>query len=97
LEGVVGDAFFEGMEMEDAYEGVAALDVAVEEGEGFLGDVGFNPEGDAAEFYGEGIFIHAVEAMGDDVAHGLAEFFWGGGGVGVSDLGEFLAQVAGSR
>ena len=59
-----------------ADDGVAAFDVVVEEVERLAGDVGFEPEGDFAEFDGEGVQVHAVDAVADDVADGLAE---GGG------------------
>jgi len=69
--------------------------VVVEEAERFAGDVGFQPEGDLAEFHCEGIEVHAVDAVFDDIADGLAV----GGGAGLviagADDGEGEADAAG--
>jgi len=44
----------------------------VKEGQGSAARVAFDPEGDFAEVHGEGILVHGVDAMGDDVADGFA-------------------------
>jgi hypothetical protein len=95
LEGLVGDAVFEHVEVEDADEGIAAADAVVEEGEGFAVAMGFEPEGDAAQFDGEGVFVDAVDAVGDDVAGGFADPFRGGFVFAGADFGQFLAEPAG--
>lgn len=51
----------------DADEAVAAAQVVVEEGEGFVGVEGEEPEGEFGEFDGARIFVDAVEAaLGDE-------------------------------
>ena len=69
--------------------------MVVEEAERFAGDMGFQPEGDLAEFYGEWIEVHAVDAVFDHIADGLAV----GGGAGLviagADDGEGHADAAG--
>ncbi len=74
----VGDAGFEHREVPDAHEAIAAADAVVQEGEGFAGHLAFDPERDFAEFDGERVFVHAVNAVGDDVADGFAPGFGGG-------------------
>ncbi len=95
FEGFVGDAVVEFVGGDEAHNGVAALDVVVEEVEGFAGDVGLQPEGDFAEFDREGVEVHAVDAGADDIAEGEAE----GGGRGLflagADGGEFVGNTAG--
>lgn len=95
LEGFVGDAFFEFVLGDEADDGVAAFDVVVEEIEGFAGAVGFQPECDFAEFHGEGVEVHSVDAVADHIAYGLAE----GGGAGLvvagANDGEFRGNTAG--
>lgn len=95
LEGFVGDAFVEFLLMDEADDGVAALDVVVEEAERFTGDVSLQPEGDLAEFHGEGIEVHAVDAVFDDVAYGLAEGSGAGVVVAGADDGEGHGDAAG--
>ena len=51
-----------------ADEGVAALDLVVEEGEGEVGVHRLDPEGEAGEFDGEGVEVDAVNAALDDEA-----------------------------
>ena len=72
LEGVVGQAVGEDARG-GAEEAVAALDVVIEEGERFAGLGGFEPKGDFAQLDGHGIHVHAVEAVADDFAQGVAE------------------------
>ena len=91
----VGDAFFEHGEVEDADEGVAVLDVVVEEGEGEAGGVCFDPEGDFAEVDGERVLVDGVDALLDDVAQGLAALALVGFGAGGADAGEFGGDPAG--
>lgn len=95
FEGLVGHAFFEFVLGDEADDGVAALDVVVEEVERFAWAVGFQPEGDLAELHGEGVEVHAVDAVLDDIAGGLAE----GGGAGLviagADDGQGEADAAG--
>ena len=90
----VGDASFEDIAVEDADEGVAVLDVVVEEGEREAGGVGFDPEGDFAEVDGEGVFVDGVDALLDDVAAGVAAFAVVGFGWRGADFGELIADAA---
>ncbi len=53
-----------------ADEGVADLDVGVEEGEGPAGVEGFQPERNLGEFGGQRVEVHPVQAVGDHVPHG---------------------------
>ena len=91
----VRNARFEHVAVEDADEGVAVFDVVVEEGEGEAGGVGFDPEGDFAEVYGEGVFVDGVDALLDDVAAGVAAFLVVGFGGGGADFGELVADASG--
>ncbi len=93
-EGLVGDTLLDDVESEDADEGIAASDVVIEEGEGLALGVGFDPEGDATELDGEGVLVHAIDAVSDDVADGFADAFGGGLVLVGSDAGELLAQAA---
>ena len=51
-----------------AHEGVAAFDFMVEERKREAAVEGFDPQAEAAQFHGEGIKVHAVDAPLDDVA-----------------------------
>ena len=90
----VGDALFEDVEVEDADEGVAVLDVVVEEGEGEAGGVCFDPEGDFAEVDGEGVLVDGVDAVLDDVAECFAVGFGVGLVLGGADAREFAGDAA---
>ena len=65
-EGVVGDALFDEFGG-GADEAVAALDVVVEEGQGFPWFQRFEPEADFAEFHGHRVEVHAVEASSNHI------------------------------
>ena len=67
-EGFVGHALVQFLAADKADDGVAALDVVVEEVERLAGDVGLEPEGDLAEFHGQRVEVDAVDAVADDVA-----------------------------
>jgi hypothetical protein len=71
--GFVGHAALGFLAPGKADDGVAALDVVVEEVERFAGVVGFQPEGDLAEFHGQRVQVDAVDAFADDVADGGAK------------------------
>ncbi len=73
LEGFIGYATLGFFAPGEADDGVAALDVVVEEVERFAGVVGFQPEGDLAEFDGQRVQVHAVDAVADHVADGAAK------------------------
>ena len=62
-----------------AEQGVADLDVVVEEGQRLAGRHGREPEADLGEVGGHRVDVDAVEAAGDDVVQRVAEV--GGGGV----------------
>ena len=64
---LVGDAFGQ-QSGRRAEQAVADADVVIEEGERFAGFDGFQPQADAAEFGGHGIYVHSVEAVPNDVA-----------------------------
>ena len=91
----VGDALFEDVEVEDADEGVAVLDVVVEEGEGEAGGVCFDPEGDFAEVDGEGVLVDGVDAVLDDVAERFAVSSRVGLVLAGADACEFACDAAG--
>ena len=95
LEGFVGDAAFDIFAAGVADDGVAAFDVVIEEIQGFAGDVGFEPEGDLAEFDGERVDVDAVDAFVDDIAHGSAECFRRGLFFAGADDGEFGGDATG--
>ena len=67
----------------------------VEKGERFAGGVAFQPERDAAEVHGERVFVHAVDAMADDIADGFADALRGGFVLAGAEPGEFLADAPG--
>ena len=93
-EGVVGEAG--GDEVGGgAEEAVAGADVVVEEAEGLAGIDGLEPEGDAAEFDGHGVDVHAVEAAAGDLAEGVAVVVGADGSVGGAEFGEFFGEAAG--
>jgi hypothetical protein len=69
--------------------------VVVEEAEGLAGIDGFQPEGDAAEFDGHGVDVHAVEAAAGDFAEGVAVVVRADGTVGGAEFGEFFREAAG--
>ena len=95
LEGFVGDAALEFVFMGEADDGVAAFDVVVEEVEAFAGDMGFEPEGDFAEFDGERVEVHAVDAVADDIADGFTKGQRAGLVFTGADDGEFGGDAAG--
>lgn len=95
LEGFVGDAAVHVFAAGVADDGVAAFDVVVEEVEGFAGVVGFEPEGHFAEFDGERVEVHAVDAFADHVADGGAESDGGRLFLAGADDGEFGGDAAG--
>ena len=67
-EGFVGDALVQFLAPDKADDGVAAFDVVVQKVERLAGVVGFQPERDLAEFDGERVQVHAVDAGADHVA-----------------------------
>ena len=64
----------------------------VKEGEWLFGVVRLNPECNFAEFNGEWVFVHAVDAVGDDIADGAAGVLGGGFVVGGSDASELAPE-----
>ena len=64
----------------------------VKEGERLFGVVRLNPECDFAEFNGEWVFVHAVDAVGDDIAYSAAGELGGGLVVGGSDASELAPE-----
>ena len=66
--GFVGHALVHVFAPDKADDGVAALDVVVEEVERLAGIVGFEPEGNLAEFDRQRVQVHAVDAGADHVA-----------------------------
>ena len=65
-----------------AEEAVAALDVGVEERERLAGLEGLEPEADLAQLDGHRVEVDGVDAVGDDVAQGMAD--GGGGGLALA-------------
>ena len=59
-------------------EAVAAHDVMVEEGQRRIGNGAVDPEGNLGELDGEGVFVRAVDAAGQDVAPGNGDVTVGG-------------------
>jgi hypothetical protein len=57
--------------------------------------MGFEPERHAAELHRQGVFVHAVDAVGDDVAGGFAHALGCGFVFAGSDSCQFLAEPAG--
>ncbi len=78
LKGFVGEAVRGGFEVKNSREGIGDFDRVFQEGEGVAGGVALYPQGQATQFYGEGVFVHAVEAVGDGVSDALSEGFGGG-------------------
>ena len=68
FEGLVGHALVEFLAADEADDGVAALDVMVEEIERLAGIVRLQPKGDFAEFDGERVEVNAVDTFADGVA-----------------------------
>jgi hypothetical protein len=93
-EGFVGHAAFGFLAPGEADDGVAALDVVVEEVERFAGVVGFQPEGDLAEFHSQRVQIDAVDAFANDVADGGTESRWAMAALRRCDDGEFGGDAA---
>ncbi len=71
-EGVVGDACGD-QGGGGAEQGVADLDVGVEEGQRPAGAHRLEPEADLGEFGGHGVEVDAVDAAGDDVVEGVLD------------------------
>jgi hypothetical protein len=69
--------------------------VVIEEAEGLAGIDGFQPEGDAAEFDGHRVDVHAVEAAAGDFAEGVAVVVGADGTVGGAEFGECFREAAG--
>ena len=80
-----------------ADEGVAALDVGVEEGQRLAWVQGLQPEGDLRQFDGHRVDVDAVDAAGDDVAERRAERFQGRFRVVLADGGDALGDASGRR
>ena len=78
-----------------AEEGVAALDMVVEEGERLARVHGFEPEGDLAELDGHGVDVHAVYAVGDNFAEGVADSGEGGGVFAGAVGGDLAGEAVG--
>ena len=78
-----------------AEQGVAALDVGVEEGERLAGLEGLHPEADLAELDRHRVDVDAVEAAGDDVAERGSRRLGGGLVVAGADGGEALGDAVG--
>jgi hypothetical protein len=95
LEGFVGHAAFGFLTPGKADDGVAALDVVVEEVERFAGVVGFQPEGDLAEFHRQRVQVDAVDAFADHVADGGCGRRWARAVPRRCDDGEFGGDAAG--
>ena len=68
LVGVVRDALLQHVEVEDADQAVAELDVVVEEGERAAGVVALDPERHLAEVDRERVAVDGVDAVADHVA-----------------------------
>jgi len=69
----------------------------VQEGKGLAGHLGFDPQSYLAQLHGQGVLVHPVDAVGDDVPNGLPlglrrRFLLPG-----PDSGELPAQAAGGR
>jgi len=75
-----------------ANDGVPTFDMVVEEVERRAGVVGFQPESHLAQFNGQGVLIHAIDALADHVAHGGAE----GSGCGLLLAGADDGQLCGN-
>ena len=58
--------------IEHAQERVAALQVVIEEAQGFVGRHGLQPQGHARQFQRQRVQIHAVDAVANDVAQSMA-------------------------
>ena len=96
-ESFVGDALFQNLEVEDADERIPAADAVVEERQRLAGAVGFQPQRHAAELDRQRIFVHAVDAVGDDIADRLAHPLGGGFVFAGADAGEYFAEPSGRR
>ena len=93
VEGFIGQAILERVEVEHARQRIAALDAVVEEGQRFAFGVAFQPEGDARQFNRQRVFIHAVDAVGDHITGGFADALRGGFVLTAADARQFLAQA----
>jgi hypothetical protein len=67
-EGLVGHTLVNILAPDETDDGVAALDVVVEEVERLAGIVGLEPEGDLAQLDGERVEVDALDTGADHVA-----------------------------
>src|SRR6266852_5199733 len=67
--GIVGNALFQCLQVEDAEQAVAALDIGVKRAKRFPRFYSFDPEGYFCEFNGHWISVDAMNAIARDVAH----------------------------
>ncbi len=91
-ERIVGDAGLEHAEVQDSHQGIAAADAVIEKREGFAFAVRFEPEGDAAEFDRQRVFVHAVDAVCHHIADRFAGAFGGGFVLSGANAREFFAE-----
>jgi hypothetical protein len=87
----------ESFQIENAHQRIAATNAVIEKGERFATGVAFDPERDAAQIHGERIFVHAINAMGYDIARGCAQGFGGGFIFACADARKLLAEPPSRR
>ena len=95
--GFVRDAVFQNLGVQHAQERIAHLQVVVDKGQGPVGGVGLQPQRGFGQGNGHGVFVHAINAVADDIAQGVAVVGGRGGAThgGGAQLGHFIGQTAG--
>ena len=94
LERLFGDAVLQRLEVGETEQGIAHLQVMVKKAQGVAFFKTFQPQSGARQFDGHGIAVHAEDAAGDDLAHGVAVVLRLHRTIGGPQLGELFGQTA---
>ncbi len=93
--GFIGNPLLKCLQVQDADQGITTADAVVQESQGLPWDVAFNPKGHLAQFHGQRVLVHAIDAVGDHVAHGLTRGFGRGFFFARTDARQLVSQSSG--
>ena len=95
LEGVFGYAALQRLQVGQAQQGVAHLQVVVQKAQRAAFFKALQPQGGARQFDGHGVAVHAKDAAAHHFAQGVAVSLGGDGAFGRAQLGQLFGQAAG--
>ena len=95
FEGVFGDAAFQRLQVAQAQQGVAHLQVVVQKTQRAAFFKAFQPQGGARQLHRHGVAVHAKDAAAHHFAQGVAVGLGGDGTFGRAQLGQLFGQAAG--